>query len=145
VGLLRHSIHYRSRHQIACIKATEELHTPYRAALSHEYSVASFATLQILSCLHSPGLRCSCCNIVQFCCTLEACNFVTATITEHFHATHDISLLEIIIILVCKNFICGNTSKIYVFLNLASVLTNCSEVSSCEQLRQCEVTNSRHV
>jgi hypothetical protein len=50
---------------------------PYRAALSHQNSIASFATLQVLSCLHSLGLRCSCCNVVRFCCDLEACNLVT--------------------------------------------------------------------
>jgi hypothetical protein len=35
---------YSSRHQIACFKATEEFH-PYRAAVSQQYGVASFATL----------------------------------------------------------------------------------------------------
>jgi hypothetical protein len=53
-----------------------------RAALSPQYSVASFATLRVLSCLHSPGLRCSCCNVVQFFCDLEVCNLVTATVTD---------------------------------------------------------------
>jgi hypothetical protein len=72
--------HYNesSRHQIAYFKATEGLHPPYRAALSEEYSVASFATVLVLSCLHSPGLRCSFCDVVRFCCDLEACNLVTA-------------------------------------------------------------------
>jgi hypothetical protein len=55
---------------------------PSRAALSQQYSVASFATLQVLSCLHSPGLRCSCCNVVRFCCDLEACNLMTATVDQ---------------------------------------------------------------
>jgi hypothetical protein len=50
--------YYSSRHQIVCFKATEELHSPYRAALNQEYSVVSFATPRVLSCLHSPGLRC---------------------------------------------------------------------------------------
>jgi hypothetical protein len=59
-------LHYTSRHQIACFKATEGLHPPYRSALNHQYSVASFATLLVLRCLHSSGLRCSCCNIVRF-------------------------------------------------------------------------------
>jgi hypothetical protein len=53
---------------------------PYCATLSEQYSMASFTTLQFLSCLHSPGLHCSCCNVVRFCCDLEACNLVTATI-----------------------------------------------------------------
>jgi hypothetical protein len=39
--------------------------------------VASFATLRGASCLHSSGLRCSCCNVERFCCDLEACNLVT--------------------------------------------------------------------
>jgi hypothetical protein len=52
-----------------------------RAALRHQYSVTSFATLRVLSCLHSPGFRCSCCKVVRYCCVLEACNLVTSTIT----------------------------------------------------------------
>jgi hypothetical protein len=55
---------------------------PFRAYLSQQYSVASFAALRVLTCLHSPGLYCSCCNIVRFCCDLEACNLVTATTVE---------------------------------------------------------------
>jgi hypothetical protein len=55
------STNYSNSHQIACLKATEGLHTPpYRAGLSHQYSIASFATLRVACCLHSPGLRCSC-------------------------------------------------------------------------------------
>jgi hypothetical protein len=54
--------------------------TPYHAALSQQYSVASFATLRILNCLHSPRLRCSSCNGVLFRFDLEACNLVTAII-----------------------------------------------------------------
>jgi hypothetical protein len=58
----------------------EVLHPAYRAALSHQYSIA---TLRVLSCLHSPGLRCSCCNVVRFCCDLEAYNLVMAiTVTQ---------------------------------------------------------------
>jgi hypothetical protein len=68
-----------SRHQIACFKATEGLHPSYRAAICYQYSVASFATVRVLSCLHSHGLGCSCCNVVRFFCDLEACNLVTAT------------------------------------------------------------------
>jgi hypothetical protein len=47
---------------------------PCHAVQCHQYSVASFATLLVLSCLHSPGLRSSCCNVVRFCCGLEACH-----------------------------------------------------------------------
>jgi hypothetical protein len=43
---------------------------PYCVALSHQHSVSSFATLQILNCLHLLGLQCSCCD-------LEACNVAT--------------------------------------------------------------------
>jgi hypothetical protein len=65
VKMLRGSCNHctcNSRHQIACFNATEGYH--HRAALSQQYSVASCATLRVLSCLHSPVLRCSCCNIV---------------------------------------------------------------------------------
>jgi hypothetical protein len=72
---------YNSRHQIACFKATEGLHPLYCAALSQQYSVVSFATLRVLSCLYSPGL-CSCCNVVRFCCDSEACNLVTAILVH---------------------------------------------------------------
>jgi hypothetical protein len=74
--------HYSSRHQIACFKATKGLHPAarFRAARSQQYSVARFASLRVLSCLHSPGLRCSCCNVVRFCCDLEASNSVTTTV-----------------------------------------------------------------
>jgi hypothetical protein len=80
-GIFDFVIH-SSRHQIACFKATEGVHpSPFpAAALRHKYSVGSFATLRVLSCLHSPGLRCSCWNIVRFCCDLEACNLLTATV-----------------------------------------------------------------
>jgi hypothetical protein len=53
---------------------------PYRAARSQHYRVASFATLRVLSCLHSPRFRCSCCNVVRFFCDLEACSLVTVTL-----------------------------------------------------------------
>jgi hypothetical protein len=69
-------IYYTGRHHIACFNATEGLHPPYRAALSQQYSVASFATMQVLNCLRSPGLHCSCCNVVRFFHDLEACNSV---------------------------------------------------------------------
>jgi hypothetical protein len=71
-------ISYLNPHQIASFKTTEGLHPPpppgYLTALSQEYSVASFATLRVLS------LGCSSCNVVRFCCDLEACNLVMATI-----------------------------------------------------------------
>jgi hypothetical protein len=38
---------------------------PCHVAVSRQYSVASFAMLLLLSCLHSPGLCCSCCNVVR--------------------------------------------------------------------------------
>jgi hypothetical protein len=72
--------YYSSRRQFACFKATEGLHPPFRAALSHQYSVASYTKLRVLSCLHSPGHCCSCCNVLQFCWDSEACNLVTPTI-----------------------------------------------------------------
>jgi hypothetical protein len=53
---------------------------PYRAALSHQYSVARFATTRVLSCLHSPELRCLCCKDVRFFCDIEAWNLETAAI-----------------------------------------------------------------
>jgi hypothetical protein len=71
--------YYSSRHHIGCFKATEGLSLPYPLALSQQDSVDSFATMRVLRCLHSPGLRCSCCNVVRFCCDLEACNLVTTT------------------------------------------------------------------
>jgi hypothetical protein len=74
---------YSSRQQIACFKATEGLHSPYRAALCHQYSVASFATLRVLGCLHSPGLRCSCCNVARFFCDPEACDVRVKFVCSH--------------------------------------------------------------
>jgi hypothetical protein len=61
------------------LQGHEGLHTPYHAAVSQEHSVASFATLRALSCLHWPGLRCPCYNVVRFRRALEACSTVTAT------------------------------------------------------------------
>jgi hypothetical protein len=71
-------LHYSSRQQISCFKVTEGLQPPYSAAPNHQYSVASFARVLVLSCLHSSGLRCSRCNVIRFCCDPEACNLVTA-------------------------------------------------------------------
>jgi hypothetical protein len=48
--------------------------------MSHQYSVAGFATVRVLSCLHSPGLHFSCWDVVRFYCDLEACNLVTADV-----------------------------------------------------------------
>jgi hypothetical protein len=76
------NVSYSSRHQTSRFKATEGLHPPhppYRAALSQQYSVASFATVRVLSCLHSPGLLCLCCNVVRFSCDLQACNLMTSS------------------------------------------------------------------
>jgi hypothetical protein len=69
-----------SRHQIAWFKATKDFTPPYRAALSQRNSVVSFATPRVLNCLYSPGLRCSCCNGVRFCCDLEAWILVAAAL-----------------------------------------------------------------
>jgi hypothetical protein len=77
-----YEVHCSSSHQIACFMATEWLHPLYRAALSQQHGVASFAALRVASCLHSPGLHCSCCNIVRFYCDLETCNFVAAIIGQ---------------------------------------------------------------
>jgi hypothetical protein len=86
---------YRERkvsHSPASIVAATKLHASrsrkdfipplYLAALSQHYSVASLATLRIMSCAHLPGLCCSCCKVVRFCCDLEACNLVTDTIVQ---------------------------------------------------------------
>jgi hypothetical protein len=54
----------------------------YRTARSQEHSAASFATLRVLNCLHSPGVLCSSSNVVGFCCDFEDRNLLTAaTIT----------------------------------------------------------------
>jgi hypothetical protein len=50
---------------------------PYRAAPSQQYSVARFATLLVLSCRHSPGLRCSCCSVLRFSLLLSWVVFVS--------------------------------------------------------------------
>jgi hypothetical protein len=61
-------------------RSRKDFSAPYRAALSQQYSVASFSKVRVLSCLYSSGLRCSCYNGVRFCYDLQACNLVTATI-----------------------------------------------------------------
>jgi hypothetical protein len=78
-SLLSNTLCYNSHHQIACFKTIEGLHPPFWVALSHQYSIAGFVTLRVLSYPHSPGLRSFCCNVVWFCCDLEVCNLVTAT------------------------------------------------------------------
>jgi hypothetical protein len=75
-----------SRHQIACFKATVRSPPPsHRAAVSQQYSVAR---LLVLSCLYSLCLRCSCCNVVWFCCDLEACSLVMAVVIQDKRACH---------------------------------------------------------
>jgi hypothetical protein len=78
------STSYSSCHQIAYFKPMEGLQTHTHTHLPHgsksPVHVVSFATLRVLNSLHSPGIRCSCCNGVRFCCDLEACNLVMATI-----------------------------------------------------------------
>jgi hypothetical protein len=69
--------------KLYALRPRDNFTPPHRAALSQQPSVVTFATLRILSCLHSTGLRWSCCSVVWFCCDLEACNLVTATIL-HF-------------------------------------------------------------
>jgi hypothetical protein len=73
-------MHYSSSHQTACFKDTEglRLHPPPRGSKSQ--AGHSVATLRVLSCFHSPALRCSCCSVVRFCCDPEAHNLMSATI-----------------------------------------------------------------
>lgn len=52
---------------------------PLRAALNQQHNVVRFPTLRVLRCILSPNLRCSCCNVAQFFCDLEACNLVAAS------------------------------------------------------------------
>jgi hypothetical protein len=79
-GALGHGLHRLCLNPpLVGTKASVGLHPSYCALLSHQYSVTSFATLRVLSCLHSPGPRCSYCNVVRFC-DLEACNLWTAAI-----------------------------------------------------------------
>jgi hypothetical protein len=83
------STYNNRRNLIACFKATEGLHPPLTPRLCHQHS---FATLLVLSCLHSLGLRCSCCNVVRFFCDLEACNLVTATIIPRIACEHGVGI-----------------------------------------------------
>jgi hypothetical protein len=87
-----------SRHQTACFKATEGLHLPppFCAAQTHQHSVATL--LRFERCLHWPGLRCSCCNVVRFCCDPEACNLVTTTTGDHnrrFYSTEHLKSQDV--------------------------------------------------
>jgi hypothetical protein len=69
----------------------EELDLHFRAFPSHQYSVASYATLRVLNSLHSPGPSRSCCNVVRLYCGLEACNLVTTVIeSDAFHSIADL-------------------------------------------------------
>jgi hypothetical protein len=76
---------YRSPPSIVAVtklhasRSRKDFTPPYRAALSQQYSVDSFATLRVLSCVHWPGLRCSCCNVERLCCDLEAYTLMTAS------------------------------------------------------------------
>jgi hypothetical protein len=84
-ALQRYWCNCSSRHQIACFKATEGIHnhaqhnTPHHAGPSRQYKVANSATPRLLSCLHSPGLGCSCYNVVRYFSDREAWNLLTAT------------------------------------------------------------------
>lgn len=49
-------------------KTTEELQSPYSAALSQQYWNSGFATLRVLSCPYRPRFRFSCLDVVWFCC-----------------------------------------------------------------------------
>jgi hypothetical protein len=72
--------YYRSRHQIACFKATEGLHSSLPRGSKSPVQRCQLCYTAGSSCIHSPALRCSCCNVIRFCCDLEACNLVTAAI-----------------------------------------------------------------
>jgi hypothetical protein len=50
---------------------------------------ANFAALLVLSCLHSPGLWYSCCNVAHSCCDFKAQNLVMDTITHTTYLTFD--------------------------------------------------------
>jgi hypothetical protein len=89
--------------------------SPYHAALSNQFSVATFATLRVLNCLHSPGLHCSCYNVVRYCCDLEACNLVmekvVITVPVAFTLLHTVPLESAVF--KCQRTHC---SKIYIRL-----------------------------
>jgi hypothetical protein len=71
-----------SRRRITYLKATEGLSLPYHVDLCQHNSVAGVATQRVLSFLYSPGLFCSCCKVVRFCCDLEAFSLVAAAIVR---------------------------------------------------------------
>lgn len=83
---------YSSHYHIKCFKATEGLYSPYYAAVCHQHCVA---TVRVLSCLPSPALRCSYCNIGRLCCDLKACNMVTAIIIIHSQAVISLPILRL--------------------------------------------------
>jgi hypothetical protein len=71
---------YSNSHQIACLRPRKDFTpSPYRVARSQQCSAARFASLRILSCLHLPGFRWFCFNVVRFCGDLEAFSLVTDT------------------------------------------------------------------
>jgi hypothetical protein len=76
----RLTIDFARKTQHHASRPRKDFTPPFRAARSQQYSFANFATVRVLSCFHSPGLRCSCCKGGRFCCDLETCNLVTATI-----------------------------------------------------------------
>jgi hypothetical protein len=55
----------------------------YYTALSQQYSIASFVTPQVLSCLHSPVLHCLCCMLYNFVVTLNM-QFDMAAVIDTF-------------------------------------------------------------
>jgi hypothetical protein len=79
-----------------------------------------------------PDLRCSCCNTVRFCCDIEACYLLADTMTELPHATHNVYLVQIPIILFCIYLTCGNSET---NLNLHQKLK-----LTAVKLRRCQVT-----
>jgi hypothetical protein len=70
------------------------LHPPFHTDLGHQNSVASSPTLRILSCLYSPVLCCSSCNVAQFLSDHEACNLVTATTIGTFQQRTNARLIR---------------------------------------------------
>jgi hypothetical protein len=53
---------------------------PYCVAVNYPDIVASFAAVRVLSCLRSPRLCCSCCDVVRLWRDLEACSVTMATV-----------------------------------------------------------------
>jgi hypothetical protein len=61
-GVERHRVTLLTVTKTARIKATEELQPVYGAAPNHQYNVASFATVRVLSRLHSSEVSRTSCN-----------------------------------------------------------------------------------